>query len=86
MKNLQKISAFGKRWGPVVIFSVILILSVILLLLFPRKEHLALSTIFAITFWLSFIACVWQAVVLIRRYLDRNQRKMRTKPGTAPRR
>ena len=62
----QKVFAFGKRWGLVVISSVVLILSVILLLLFPRKEHLALSTVFAITFWLSLAAVIVSTVLAVR--------------------
>lgn len=58
MKKLQIGSVFGRRWEPVAISSVVLILSVILLLLFPRKEHLVLSAVFAVTFWLSLAAVI----------------------------
>lgn len=66
MKKLQIGSAFGKRWELVVISSVMLILSVILLLIFLRKEHLALSTIFAVTFWLSLAAVIVSTVFAVR--------------------
>ena len=66
MKKLHISSAFGKRWGTVIISSAMLILSVILLLLFPRREHLALSTVFAVMFWLSLAAVIVFTVLAVR--------------------
>lgn len=46
--------------------AAVLLLSVILLFLFPRKEYLAVSTAFAILFWLSVAATIVCMVLAVR--------------------
>lgn len=46
--------------------AAVLLLSVILLFLFPRKEYLAVSTAFAILFWLSVTATIVSTAFAVR--------------------
>lgn len=50
--------------------AAVLLLSVILLFLFPRKEYLAVSTAFAILFWLAVAA-----IIVSTAFAVRNRRK-----------
>lgn len=66
MKRSDAIFALLKRWRFVLAAAVVLLLSVVLLLLFPREEHVALSTVFALLFWLALIAGFVFTVLAVR--------------------
>lgn len=66
MKKHQILSDSFRRWRWVICSAAVLLLSVILLFLFPRKEYLAVSTAFAILFWLSIAAVVIFTVCAVR--------------------
>lgn len=57
---------FLRQWRRALCSAAVLLLSVILLFLFPRKEYLAVSTAFAILFWLSVAATVVYTVLAVR--------------------
>lgn len=62
----QNRTHFQKQWIWCVISSAVLLLSVILILLFPREEHVVLSTVFAVLFWLSLVATIVSAAFAVR--------------------
>lgn len=66
MKNNQSLSAFLRRWRWALCSAAVLLVSVILLFLFPRKEYLVVSTAFAILFWLSITATIVCIVLAVR--------------------
>ena len=65
MKN-KSLSRSFRRWRRALCSAAVLLLSVILLFLFPRKEYLAVSTAFAILFWLSVAATIVCMVLAVR--------------------
>lgn len=60
----------------------ILLISAVMILLFPRENNIAIATAFAILFWLSFLAYVWQTVAVIRRNHDNRRKQMQAKSET----
>lgn len=77
MKGSTTIFALLKRWRFVLASAAVLLLSVVLLLLFPREEHLVLSTVFALLFWLALIASFVFMVLAVR---NRGKPKAETSP------
>lgn len=76
MKINQSLTAFFRRWRWALCSAAVLLLSVILLFLFPRKEYLAVSTALAILFWLAIAAVIVCIALAVR-----NRRKpLRGKP------
>lgn len=62
----RTLSGFFLRWRWVICSAAALFLSVMLLFLFPRKEYPAVSTVFAILFWLSAAAMIGFAALAVR--------------------
>ena len=63
-----------KKYWKALLSAGMLTLSVVMILLFPREKNIVIATVFAILFWLSLIACVWQAVITIRKKLDKKRK------------
>lgn len=66
MEKYQGLSAFFRRWRWTLCSAAVLLLSVILLFLFPREEYPAVSTVFAILFWLSIAAVIAFTTLAVR--------------------
>lgn len=66
MKSDQRLSVFFRRWRGTFCSAAALLIWVILLFLFPRKEYPAVSTVFAILFWLSIAALIVCTTLAVR--------------------
>ena len=66
MKRSKTIAATLKKQRFVLLSASVLLLSITMLVLFPREEHLALSTAFAVLFWLSLILCMVSVILSVR--------------------